>query len=79
MQKGSKEYYRGVEIEAHLLPKIKMEIVVCKVPVETVIETAKKVLYTGNVGDGKIFVYEVADVVKVRTGECGYDALQDSE
>lgn len=79
MQKGSKEYYRGVEIEAHLLPKIKMEIVVCKVPVETVIETAKKVLYTGNVGDGKIFVYEVADVVKVRTGESGYDALQDSE
>lgn len=79
MQKGSKEYYRGVEIEAHLLPKIKMEIVVCKVPVETVIETAKKVLYTGNVGDGKIFVYEVADVVKVRTGENGYDALQDSE
>ncbi|MCI7691920.1 MAG: ammonium transporter [Oscillospiraceae bacterium] len=78
MQKGSKEYYRGVAIETHLLPKIKMEIVVCKVPVETVINTAKEVLYTGAVGDGKIFVYEVADVVKVRTGESGYDALQDS-
>ena len=78
MQKGSKEFYRGVEIETHLLPKIKMEIVVCKVPVETVINTAKEVLYTGAVGDGKIFVYEVSDVVKVRTGESGYDALQDS-
>lgn len=78
MQKGSKEFYRGVEIETHLLPKIKMEIVVCKVPVETVINTAKDVLYTGAVGDGKIFVYEVSDVVKVRTGESGYDALQDS-
>lgn len=79
MQKGATEYYRGVPIEAHLLPKIKMEIVVCKVPVETVIETAKNVLYTGKIGDGKIFVYDVADVVKVRTGESGYDALQDNE
>ncbi len=79
MQKGSKEFYRGVPIETHLLPKIKMEIVVCKVPVETVVETAKNVLYTGVVGDGKIFVYDVADVVKVRTGESGYDALQDNE
>ncbi len=79
MQKGSKEFYRGVPIETHLLPKIKMEIVVCKVPVESVVETAKNVLYTGAVGDGKIFVYEVADVIKVRTGESGYDALQDSE
>lgn len=79
MQKGATEYYRGVPIETHLLPKIKMEIVVCKVPVETVVETAKSVLYTGKIGDGKIFVYDVADVVKVRTGESGYDALQDNE
>ena len=79
MQKGSTEYYRGVPIETHLLPKIKMEIVVCKVPVETVVDTAKSVLYTGKIGDGKIFVYDVVDVVKVRTGESGYDALQDSE
>ncbi|MDE7362396.1 MAG: ammonium transporter [Oscillospiraceae bacterium] len=79
MQKGATEYYRGVPIETHLLPKIKMEIVVCKVPVEVVIDTAKSVLYTGKIGDGKIFVYDVADVVKVRTGESGYDALQDNE
>lgn len=79
MQKGSTEYYRGVPIETHLLPKIKMEIVVCKVPVETVVDTAKSVLYTGKIGDGKIFVYDVVDVVKVRTGESGYDALQDNE
>ena len=79
MQKGSTEYYRGVAVETHLLPKVKTEIVVCKVPVETVVETAKSVLYTGKIGDGKIFVYDVADVVKVRTGESGYDALQDVE
>ena len=79
MQKGAKEFYRGVPIETHLLPKIKMEIVVCKVPVETVVETAKQVLYTGRIGDGKIFVYDVNDVIKVRTGESGYDALQDNE
>lgn len=79
MQKGATEYYRGVPIETHLLPKIKMEIVVCKVPVESVVETAKSVLYTGRIGDGKIFVYDVVDVVKVRTGESGYDALQDVE
>ena len=79
MQKGATEYYRGVPIETHLLPKIKMEIVVCKVPVETVVETAKSVLYTGKIGDGQIFVYDVADVVKIRTGESGYDALQDNE
>lgn len=79
MQKGATEYYRGVPVEAQLLPKIKMEIVVCKVPVETVVETAKSVLYTGRIGDGKIFVYDVLDAVKVRTGESGYDALQDNE
>jgi len=79
IQGGHKEYYRGVEIETHLLPKVKVEIVVSKVPVRTVIETAKKVLYTGNIGDGKIFVYNVENVIKIRTGEEGYDALQDVE
>ncbi len=78
-QKGKPEYYRGVAIEATLLPKIQVDIVVSKVPVSSVIETAKKVLYTGHIGDGKIFVYNVENVVKVRTGETGYDALQDVE
>ena len=78
-QKGKPEYYRGVQVEASLLPKIQMDIVVSAVPVRTVIETAKKVLYTGHIGDGKIFVYDVENVVKVRTGEEGYDALQDVE
>lgn len=79
LQKGKPEYYRGVEVEASLLPKVQVDIVVSKVPVRTVIETAKKVLYTGHIGDGKIFVYNVENVVKVRTGEEGYDALQDVE
>ncbi|MBP5460964.1 MAG: ammonium transporter [Lachnospiraceae bacterium] len=78
-QKGTPEYYRGVPVEATLLPKIQVDIVVSKVPVRSVIETAKKVLYTGHIGDGKIFVYDVENVVKVRTGEEGYDALQDVE
>ena len=78
-QKGQPEYYRGVPVEANLLPKIQIDIVVSKVPVRRVIETAKKVLYTGHIGDGKIFVYDVENVVKVRTGEEGYDALQDAE
>jgi len=78
-QKGKPEYYRGVPVEANLLPKVQMDIVVSKVPVRSVIETAKKVLYTGHIGDGKIFVYDVENVVKVRTGEEGYDALQDVE
>ncbi len=78
-QKGQPEYYRGVQVEANLLPKIQVDIVVSKVPVRSVIETAKKVLYTGHIGDGKIFVYDVENVVKVRTGEEGYDALQDVE
>ena len=78
-QKGQPEYYRGVPVEATLLPKIQVDIVVSKVPVRHVIETAKKVLYTGHIGDGKIFVYDVENVVKVRTGEEGYDALQDVE
>ena len=79
VQKGKPEYYRGVEVETSLLPKIQVDIVVCKVPVAQVVETAKKVLYTGHIGDGKIFVYDVENVVKVRTGEEGYDALQDVE
>ena len=77
IQKGHKKYYRGVEVEVNLLPKISVQIVVSKVPVRMVIETAKKVLYTGNIGDGKIFVYDVENVVRVRTGDEGYDALQD--
>ena len=79
MQKGASEYYRGVQMEINLLPKVKVEIVVSKVPVEEVIEAAKKALYTGHIGDGKIFVYPVENVVKVRTGESGFDALQDAE
>jgi len=79
VQKGKPEYYRGVQIEANLLPKIQVEIVVSKVPVRSVIETAKKVLYTGHIGDGKIFVYDVENVVKIKTGEEGFDALQDVE
>lgn len=79
IQKGATEYYRGVPVEMNLLPKIKVEIVVCKVPVRTVIDTAKKVLYTGHIGDGKIFVYDVENVIKVRTGEEGYDAMQDTD
>ena len=79
MQKGASEYYRGIPVEMNLLPKIKVEIVVSKVPVRTVIDAAKKALYTGHIGDGKIFVYPVENVVKIRTGEEGYDALQNDE
>ncbi len=76
-QKGHIRKYRGVEIEEmNLNPKMKLEMVVSAVPVNKVVDTARKVLYTGNIGDGKIFIYDVEDVVKVRTGECGYDALQ---
>ncbi|MDE7302591.1 MAG: ammonium transporter [Oscillospiraceae bacterium] len=78
-QKGAGERYRGVPVEATLLPKVKVEVVVSKVPVETVVEAARKALYTGHIGDGKIFVTDVEDVVRVRTGESGYDALQDAE
>ena len=79
MQKGHTEFYRGVAVETDLRPKVQVDIVVSKIPVRDVIETAKKVLYTGHIGDGKIFVYDVENVVKVRTGEEGYDALQDVE
>ena len=78
IQKGSSAYYRGVEMNMNLLPKVKIEIVVSLVPVQTVIDTAKKVLYTGNIGDGKVFVYDIENVVKIRTGEEGYLALQDT-
>ena len=77
--KGSGDRYRGAELDATLLPKMKVEVVVSKIPVEDVIESAKKVLYTGHIGDGKIFVYNVEQVVKVRTGEAGTAALQDVE
>ena len=79
MQQGKPEYYRGVAVESDLLPKVQVDIVVSAIPVRDVIETAKAVLYTGHIGDGKIFVYDVENVVKVRTGEEGYDALQDVE
>jgi len=79
VQKGAPEYYRGAEVDMALLPKVKMEIIVSAVPVETVVETAKKVLYTGHIGDGKIFIYDVRNVIKVRTGAEGYNALQDDE
>ncbi|MCC8128092.1 MAG: ammonium transporter [Clostridiales bacterium] len=79
IQKGAGERYRGVEMDATLLPKVKVEVVVSKIAVEDVIESAKKALYTGHIGDGKIFVYNVAKVVKVRTGEEDYAALQDVE
>lgn len=79
VQKGAGEKYRGVEMDATLLPKVKVEVVVSKIPVDTVIEAAKKVLYTGHIGDGKIFVYNVDKVVKVRTGETDFAALQDVE
>ncbi len=79
IQKGAGEKYRGVEMDATLLPKVKVEVVVSKIPVDTVVEAAKKALYTGHIGDGKIFVYNVDKVVKVRTGEEDFDALQDVE
>jgi Amt family ammonium transporter len=79
VQKGAGEKYRGVEMDATLLPKVQVEVVVSKIPVEAVIEAAKKTLYTGHIGDGKIFVYDVAKVVKVRTGEEDMAALQDVE
>ena len=79
IQKGAGEMYRGVELDATLLPKVKIEVVVSKIPVASVIDTVKKTLYTGHIGDGKIFVYNVEQVVKVRTGEEGFAALQDVE
>ncbi len=77
MQKGHVNYFRGAPIETRLLPKIKIDVVISEIPTETLIKTVEDILYTGNVGDGKIFVYDVEDVVKIRTGEHGHDALQD--
>ena len=79
IQKGAGEMYRGVEVDATLLPKVKLEVVVSQISVESVIESAKKALYTGHIGDGKIFVYNVDKVVKIRTGEEDFAALQDVE
>lgn len=79
IQKGAGDRYRGVEMDATLLPKVKVEVVVSKIPVDTVVEAAKKALYTGHIGDGKIFVYNVDKVVKIRTGEEDFAALQDVE
>ncbi len=79
LQKGAGEFYRGVEMDVNLLPKIKVEVVISKLSVQQVVDAAKQALYTGHIGDGKIFVYDVARVVKVRTGEENYDALQDLE
>ena len=79
IQKGAGEKYRGVEVDATLLPKVKVEVIISAIPVEKVIEAAKKALYTGHIGDGKIFVYNVSKVVKVRTGEEDFAALQDVE
>ncbi len=76
LQKGATEYYRGVPVETKLVPKVKVEVVVAKVPVAAIVDAAKRVLYTGAYGDGKIFVYDVKDVIQVRTGKTGYDALQ---
>lgn len=76
MQKGNTEFYRGVELEMQLLPKIKVEIVIAVVPLDLVIKTAKEVLYTGKIGDGKIFVYGVDRAIKIRTGEEGIDAIK---
>lgn len=75
VQKGHKEYYRGVELTVKLLPKVKIEIVICSVPVEQVVETVKSVLHTGNIGDGKIFVYDVSNVIRISDFSEGKDAL----
>lgn len=77
LQKGHKEVYRGREYEVQLVPKIKLETVVCEVPVESVLEVAQKVLRTGKFGDGKIFVYELSDAVRIRTGQRGAEAIMD--
>lgn len=79
MQKGHPAIYRGVPVETKLLPKVQVDIVITKVPVDLMVKTVKDALYTGNVGDGKIFIYNVENVIKVRTGEEGYDALQDED
>lgn len=79
MQKGNPTFFRGAPMDTRLLPKVKIDVVVCKIPTETIVEAVQKVLYTGRIGDGKIFIYDVEDVIKIRTKEHGYDALQDEE
>lgn len=80
MQKGATEYYRGVALdEVTLLPQLKVEIVVCKIPVDTLVKVVKKSLYTGKIGDGKIFIEDIENVIKIRTNEESYDALQDED
>jgi Amt family ammonium transporter len=79
MQKGHQTYFRGAPVETRLLPKIKIDVVICKIPTQTLVDTVQKVLCTGKFGDGKIFIYDVEDVIKIRTSEHGYDALQDEE
>lgn len=79
MQKGNPTFFRGVPMDTRLLPKVKIDVVICKIPTQTLIDTVQKVLYTGKIGDGKIFIYDVEDVIKIRTNEHGYEALQDEE
>ncbi len=79
MQKGNPTFFRGAPMDTRLLPKVKIDVVICKIPIKTIIDTIQKVLYTGKIGDGKIFIYDVEDVIKIRTKEHGYDALQDEE
>jgi Amt family ammonium transporter len=78
MQNGQTNYYRGTTVEMNLLPKVKAEIAVCAVPVDKVVAAAKAALYTGNYGDGKMFIYDIENIIKIRTGEEGYNALHDS-
>ena len=79
LQKGHKEIYRGQEYEVNLVPKIKVETVICEIPVERVLEVAEKAVHTGNIGDGKIFVYELTDAVRIRTGDRGPEAIMDTK
>ncbi|WP_167956354.1 ammonium transporter [Anaerosporobacter faecicola] len=79
MQKGHQTYFRGAPVDTRLLPKLKIDVVICKIPTKVIVETIQKALYTGKIGDGKIFVYDVEDVIKIRTNEHGYEALQDEE
>jgi Amt family ammonium transporter len=77
LQKGHVQYYRGAPMDARLLPKVQLDVVISKIPVETLVDTVKRILYTGQLGDGKIFIHDVENVIKIRTGEEGYAALQD--
>ncbi|MBU3177728.1 P-II family nitrogen regulator [Clostridium estertheticum] len=76
IQKGHKEFYRGLALDINLLPKLKVEIIVCDIPVDLVVETAKQVLHTGKMGDGKIFVYDVKNIIRISNGSEGRDALR---